>query len=108
MTIFFLSPEGESSLVKSRWLTGGDHVQRTDSQRKRRWNVSDLASGSIPYFLLDVDTRKPEFPSKPTRPEAWSSSQKPGQGMEPVAGSAGYQRPSEQSFLGVPGPGLLT
>lgn len=66
--------------------------------------MSDLASGSIPRFPLDVDTRKPEFPSKPTRLEAWSSSQQPGQGMEPVAGSVGYQCPSEQSFLSVPGP----
>lgn len=36
MIIFFLSLYGESSLAKSRWLTEGGPVRRTDSQRKGR------------------------------------------------------------------------
>ena len=51
------------------------------------------------HFPLDIDTRKPRFPPKPTRLEAWSSSQQPGQNMEPVSGSTSYQCPSKQVIL---------
>lgn len=58
----------------------------------------------FPHFPLDVDTRKPRFPPKPTRLEAWSSSQQPGQGMEPISRRTVTSVHQNKLFLSVPGP----
>lgn len=72
---------------------------KEQSHRRRDGMCQTWCLVQFSRFPLDVGTRKPRFPSKQTRLEAWSSSQQLGQGMEPVGGSTSYQRPSKQVIL---------
>lgn len=106
MRICSVSPQGESSLAKSRQVTGGGCAKGRDAQRGRRWRVqenSPISSG----LGASTQERQNSLPNKPGHklgpvPNAWAKA------WIPLVEAQVIKGPSKQSYLSVPGFLLLT